>query len=261
MRHPGLAESLLHLGGGEPSDRLLHRTVHLAPGGSPAGIGDEVGPPGQIHESERGAEWRPELVAEHGGDNPTVGRSERPIGNDAVMARSNRSRVEPRSHCRSRRVGEQGEGGIHERDLHVATVTVAQPPGIGRHRPQRRPETGGQVADGHTGSHRHSTLLAGHRHDSALGLGDEVVGGLVLPVRSPCIAGYRYRHQVRVAGGESVRREVEPGGRFRPVVLNHDVGGSQQRIKSAAPRHWSSDQGPLLACRCSVRRSRGNGHR
>ena len=108
-------------------------------------------------------------------------------------------------------VEQAGERRVHERDLDVLTVAVALAGPQGGQDAVRREEAADHVDERRADLQRAPVGLAGHRHQAALGLHLQVVGGRPSGLVADPKAEIEQHHHVGV--GPASRRRRGPGGR------------------------------------------------
>ncbi len=184
--------------------------------------------------ADRGAHPAEELVARRPDDDPTVTRLE------TVVRRAERVLVAdaPGAHAESGgdrrpRVGDR-EDRVLIREVEgaslAATVAVEDP---GDHA-EGEVETTDEVTERAAAARRWAVGEAGDRHETARGLGDDVVGDLPRARARRAEARERGDHEARVAGAQHVG--PQPFGRHPPgaEVFDHGVGAIDETQEDLA---------------------------
>src|SRR6266540_366419 len=182
----------------------------------------------EVLERERSAERRPCRPGRRTEDEVSVGGTHRLIRPHEAVRRPGGARHLAGREIRSGLPHRERHGRLEHRDIDELPATVAHADGERRQNADRRVEAGHEIGDRYADLHRRPVLRAGHAHQAAHRLHDDVERGSirVRPVEAPPRHGGVDEATVGVE--QRARVEAEVGHRAGSEVLDDDVGSRRE---------------------------------
>ncbi|CAM5269357.1 hypothetical protein STANM309S_00684 [Streptomyces tanashiensis] len=226
--HAGRGELLEPAVGGTGAERSGEGLDQLLPVGDPGRVRGEAGVPGELRPAEPLAQGRELPVVAHGEDQRPVPCLEHLVRRDARVAVAHRARHDPGAEVRGGLVGERGEEGGEQGDLHPLALARALPVPQGGEHAEARVEAGDDVDQGDPRLRALPVRFARHAHEAAHGLDEQVVAGQPGALGG-AEAGHRAVDESGVAGPYVLVSEAELLHRAGAEVLDEDVRAVHDR--------------------------------